>query len=54
MTMDRPAFKIDPDNPGSDLAAEVAAAMAAGSMAFRPTGNRTPAKGNSLYSVTIL
>lgn len=34
MSMARPAFKIDPQNPGSDLAAETAAAMAAGSMQF--------------------
>ncbi|MEO0409322.1 MAG: glycoside hydrolase family 9 protein [Cyanobacteria bacterium P01_A01_bin.135] len=35
MTMDRPAFKIDAANPGSDLAGESAAALAAASMLFR-------------------
>lgn len=33
--MSRPAYKIDRNKPGSDLAAETAAAMAAGSMVFR-------------------
>ena len=36
MTMDRPAFKIDRQNPGSDLAGEAAAALAAASIIFRP------------------
>ncbi len=34
MRMDRPAFKIDAANPGSDLAGETAAALAAASMVF--------------------
>ena len=34
MTMERPAYKIDTDNPGSDLAAEVAAAFASASLLF--------------------
>src|SRR5262249_42058473 len=33
----RPSFKIDMTCPGSDLAAETAAAMAASSIVFRPT-----------------
>ncbi|HKV41578.1 MAG TPA: glycoside hydrolase family 9 protein, partial [Blastocatellia bacterium] len=33
----RPSFKIDMTHPGSDLAAETAAAMAASSIVFRPT-----------------
>ncbi|MEM8611646.1 MAG: glycoside hydrolase family 9 protein, partial [Cyanobacteria bacterium P01_H01_bin.105] len=37
MTMARPAYSIDPDNPGSDLAAETAAALAAASILFRST-----------------
>ncbi|MBD2091798.1 glycoside hydrolase family 9 protein [Microcoleus sp. FACHB-1515] len=37
MTMARPAFKIDAQRPGSDLAGEAAAALAAASIAFRPT-----------------
>lgn len=37
MTMPRPAFKIDRNNPGSDLAGEAAAALAAASVLFRPT-----------------
>ncbi|MEO1507113.1 MAG: glycoside hydrolase family 9 protein [Cyanobacteria bacterium J06633_23] len=32
---DRPAYKIDPQNPGSDLAAETAAALASASIVFR-------------------
>jgi hypothetical protein len=35
MQMDRPAFKVDAANPGSDLAGETAAALAALSMVFR-------------------
>ena len=46
MTMKRPAFKISKHSPGSDLAAETTAAMAAGSLAFRTT--------NPLYSQTLL
>lgn len=34
LMLDRPAFKIDATHPGSDLAAETAAAMAAASMVF--------------------
>jgi endoglucanase len=34
MQMERPAYKIDAKSPGSDLAAETAAAMAAASMLF--------------------
>jgi len=37
MTMKRPSFKIDAQNPGSDLAGETAAAMAATSIVFRDT-----------------
>nr|QFE31800.1 GH9 cellulase [uncultured bacterium] len=37
MPMERPSYKIDANCPGSDLAAETAAAMAAASIAFRPT-----------------
>lgn len=37
MTMARPAFKISAQRPGSDLAGETAAALAAASIAFRPT-----------------
>ncbi|XP_010541571.1 PREDICTED: endoglucanase 19 [Tarenaya hassleriana] len=35
MTTDRRAYKVDPNNPGSDLAGETAAAMAAASIVFR-------------------
>ncbi|MEO1353234.1 MAG: glycoside hydrolase family 9 protein, partial [Cyanobacteria bacterium J06635_15] len=35
MTMARPAYKIDRQNPGSDLAGEAAAALASASIAFR-------------------
>ncbi len=37
LPMSRPAFKIDASCPGSDLASETAAALAAASIAFRPT-----------------
>ncbi len=37
MLMDRPAYKIDASCPGSDLAGETAAAMAAAAMVFEPT-----------------
>jgi hypothetical protein len=35
MQMPRPAYKIDADHPGSDLAGEASAALAAGSILFR-------------------
>lgn len=35
MTMKRPAFKIDENHPGSDLAGEVSAALAAASLVFK-------------------
>ncbi len=37
MKMERPAFKIDADNPGSDLAGEAAASLAAASILFKST-----------------
>ena len=37
MTMERPAFKIDAQNPGTDVAADTAAALALSSMAFKGT-----------------
>ncbi|MBV6621370.1 MAG: glycoside hydrolase family 9 protein [Rivularia sp. (in: Bacteria)] len=37
MTMSRPSFKVDAQNPGSDLTAESAAALASASIAFRST-----------------
>ena len=46
MTMKRTAFKISKYSPGSDLAAETAAAMAAGSLAFRTS--------KLVYSQTLL
>ena len=47
MQMARPAFKIDSTHPGSDLAGETAAALAAASMAFRPTD---PSYANTLLA----
>ncbi|XP_030951891.1 endoglucanase 6 isoform X2 [Quercus lobata] len=47
MTTDRHAYKIDPSNPGSDLAGETAAAMAAASLVFR---HSKPAYANELLS----
>ena len=38
MKMDRPAFKVDPSHPGSDVAMETAAAFASGAMVFNETG----------------
>nr|CAD7428643.1 unnamed protein product [Timema monikensis] len=46
MTMDRPAFKITESAPGSDLAAETAAALAAASLVFKTV--------DSSYSATLL
>ncbi|HEY9669181.1 MAG TPA: glycoside hydrolase family 9 protein [Coleofasciculaceae cyanobacterium] len=46
MTMQRPAFKIDTQRPGSDLAGEAAAALASASIIFRPT--------NAAYADTLL
>src|SRR3954469_14626549 len=47
MQMARPAFKVDSTHPGSDLAGETAAALAAASMAFRPTD---PTYANTLLA----
>jgi endoglucanase len=38
MTMARPAFAVSTSNPGSDVAGETAAALAAGSIAFASKG----------------
>jgi len=38
MTMARPAFLLDESHGGTEVAAETAAAMAAASIVFRPTG----------------
>lgn len=46
MTTSRQAYKIDEKKPGSDLAGETAAAMAAASIVFRKT--------NSHYSHLLL
>jgi len=46
MTTSRTAYKIDANNPGSDLAGETAAAMAAASIVFRAS--------DSAYSATLL
>ncbi|ESO99345.1 hypothetical protein LOTGIDRAFT_158430 [Lottia gigantea] len=46
MTGNRPSFKIDASSPGSDVAMETAAAMAAGSIAFQTK--------DSAYSATLL
>lgn len=46
MPMTRPAFRITESCPGSDLAGETAASMAAASMAFRPT--------DSAYAATLV
>lgn len=50
MAMTRPAYKIDQTHPGSDLAAETAAAMAAASMVFR---SDDPAYAATLLSHAI-
>jgi endoglucanase len=47
MQMTRPAYRVTTTCPGSDLAGETAAAMAAASMAFRPTD---PTYANTLLS----
>ena len=35
MTTDRHVYRVDPNNPGSDLAREIAATMAAASIVFQ-------------------
>lgn len=42
----RNSFKVDPDTPGSDIAGQVAGAMAIGSIIFEPT--------DSAYAATLL
>ena len=44
MTMARPAFSISPSNPGSELAGETAAALAAASILFQPSNGEYSAK----------
>ncbi|AWB46889.1 endoglucanase [Paenibacillus sp. CAA11] len=44
MPMDRPAYKIDAANPGSDLAGETAAALAASSIIFKDSDPAYSAK----------
>lgn len=46
MTTPRTAYKVDTEHPGSEVAAETAAAMAAASIAFKPY--------NSTYSKLLL
>ena len=46
MTMDRPSYKISAGGPGSDLAGETAAALAAASILFKDS--------DSGYSATCL
>ncbi|KAL9230952.1 hypothetical protein vseg_006235 [Gypsophila vaccaria] len=46
MTTDRTAYRIDPSRPGSDLAGETAAAMAAASLVFH--------RSNPAYANTLL
>ncbi|GAB2275267.1 hypothetical protein Dimus_010026 [Dionaea muscipula] len=46
MTTPRTAYKLDPTSPGSDLAGETAAALAAASLAFKPY--------NASYSTLLL
>jgi len=46
MKMGRPAFAINPSKPGSDLAGETAAALAAASILFKSS--------NSGYSANLL
>lgn len=50
MTTDRQAYRIDPSNPGSDLAGETAAAMSAASIVFR---RFNPAYSRELLSHAI-
>lgn len=40
MDPERPSFKVTAHNPGSDVAAEYAAAMASGYLAFKDKGKR--------------
>ena len=47
MTTSRQAYRIDPSNPGSDLAGESAAAMAAAALAFR---HNNPSYANELLT----
>nr|AAF80585.1 beta-1,4-endoglucanase 2 [Panesthia cribrata] len=47
MTMERPAYKIDEQNPGTELAAETAAALAAASIVFKSVD---PSYSNTLLT----
>nr|8IHW_A Chain A, Endoglucanase [Eisenia fetida] len=57
MTMERPAWSISPSAPGSDLAAETAAALAAGYLVFRDSdaafANNLLAHSRTLYDFAL-
>lgn len=59
MTTSRGAYKIDEQHPGSDLAGETAAALAAAAIAFRPYNSSysnllvAHAKQVSTHTVTL-
>lgn len=58
MTMARPAYKISASKPGSDVAGETAAALAAGYLVFKSKGKFTnlgkvypqPVDGRGIFS----
>ncbi|CAN6247175.1 unnamed protein product [Urochloa humidicola] len=53
MTTSRRAYKVDAENPGSEVAAETAAAMAAASLVFRGAGGAAGA-GDAHYAHLLL
>jgi len=50
--MERPSYKIDSSNPGSDLASEVAAAFTASYMVFKDIGIKYSKRLNCLKYTT--
>jgi endoglucanase len=53
MTMERPAYKIDAEHPGSELAGETAAAMAASSIVFKRAKDDTYSKELLKHAVEL-
>jgi endoglucanase len=53
MTMERPAYKIDTQKPGSDLAGETAAAMAASSIVFKKSNDEAYAQKLLKHAVEL-
>ena len=53
MTTPRPAYKIDDEHPGSDLAVETSTAFAAAFIVFKPTDDKYENKVGELVLASM-